>query len=68
MRICIFGAGCVYWVATRMTAPGVIHHDGKLLSFPIGEPDGSASPRVQRLTDAMNAAGLNAQIVPDIRA
>lgn len=60
--------GCVYWVATEVTAPGVIHHDGKLLRFPIGEPDGSTSPRLQRLADAMNAAGLNAQVVPDIRA
>lgn len=60
--------GCVYWVATDVIEPGVIHHDGKLLRFPIGEPDGSVSPRLQRLADAMNAAGLNAQIVPDIRA
>jgi 2-dehydropantoate 2-reductase len=60
--------GCVYWVATEVTEPGVIHHDGKLLRFPIGEPDGTASPRLQRLADAMNAAGLNAQVVPDIRA
>ena len=60
--------GCVYWVATEVTAPGVIHHDGRLLRFPIGEPDGSTSPRLQRLADAMNVAGLNAQIVPDVRA
>ena len=31
----------------------MIHHDGKLLRFPIGEPDGSASPRLQHLRDAM---------------
>lgn len=60
--------GCVYWVATEVIEPGVVHHDGKLLRFPIGEPDGSASPRLTRLADAMNAAGLNAQVVPDIRA
>lgn len=60
--------GCVYWVATEVVAPGVVHHDGKLLRFPIGEPDGSRSPRLQRLAEAMDAAGLNAQIVPDIRA
>ena len=60
--------GCVYWVATEVVEPGVVHHDGKLLRFPIGEPDGSTSPRVRRLADAMNAAGLNASIVPDIRA
>jgi 2-dehydropantoate 2-reductase len=60
--------GCVYWVATEVVAPGFVQHDGKLLRFPIGEPDGSSSPRLQRLAEAMNAAGLNAQIVPDIRA
>ena len=60
--------GCVYWVATEVIEPGLIHHDGKLLRFPIGEPDGRVSPRLQRLADAMNAAGLNAQVVPDIRA
>lgn len=60
--------GCVYWVATEVVAPGVIHHDGRLLRFPLGEPDGSTSPRVQALAEAMNAAGLNAQVVPDIRA
>ena len=60
--------GCVYWVATEVTEPGVIHHDGRLLRFPIGEPDGSTSPRLQRLAGAMNAAGLNAPVVPDIRA
>ncbi len=60
--------GCVYWVASEVIAPGIVHHDGKLLRFPLGEPDGSTSPRVQKLADAMNAAGLNAPIVSDIRA
>jgi len=60
--------GCVYWVATEVVEPGVIHHDGKLLRFPLGEPDGTTTPRLQRIADAMNAAGLNAAIVPDIRA
>mgnify|MGYP001438341470 CR=1 FL=1 len=60
--------GCVYWVATEVVRPGVVHHDGKLLRFPIGEPDGSTSPRLRALADAMNGAGLNAPIVPDIRA
>jgi 2-dehydropantoate 2-reductase len=30
--------GCVYWVATEVIEPGVVHHDGHLLRFPIGEP------------------------------
>lgn len=60
--------GCVYWVATEVIEPGVVHHDGHLLRFPIGEPDGSTSPRIERLNEAMAAAGLNPQIVPEIRA
>jgi len=60
--------GCVYWVATEVTAPGVVHHDGHLLRFPIGEPDGSSSPRITRFAAAMNEAGLNTQVAPDIRA
>jgi 2-dehydropantoate 2-reductase len=60
--------GCVYWAAAEVTEPGVIHHDGKLLRFPIGEPDGTSSARILRLASAMNAAGLNAPVVPDIRA
>ncbi len=60
--------GCVYWVATEVTAPGVIHHDGSLSRFPIGEPDGSNSLRITRLAQMFKAAGLDAPIVPDIRA
>jgi 2-dehydropantoate 2-reductase len=61
--------GCVYWVASEVTAPGVIHHDGSLSRFPIGEPNGSlSSPRILRFAEAMKAAGLDAPVVPDIRA
>ena len=60
--------GCVYWVASEVTAPGVIHHDGSLSRFPIGEPDGSSSERVLRLAAALQGAGLDAPVVPDIRA
>jgi 2-dehydropantoate 2-reductase len=60
--------GCVYWVASEVTAPGVIHHDGSLSRFPLGEPDGSNSERVLRLAAALKSAGLDAPVVPDIRA
>ena len=60
--------GCVYWVASEVTAPGVIHHDGSLSRFPIGEPDGSTSERLTQLAGALASAGLDAPIVPDIRA
>jgi 2-dehydropantoate 2-reductase len=59
--------GCVYLVATEVTAPGVIHYDGAWLQFPLGEPDGSQSPRVQRLSDALERSGLRAPVASDIR-
>jgi 2-dehydropantoate 2-reductase len=60
--------GCVFWVASEVTRPGVIHHDGSLSRFPIGEPDGSTSERIRRLAELFKASGLDAPIVPDIRA
>ncbi|WP_213956867.1 2-dehydropantoate 2-reductase [Variovorax sp. dw_954] len=60
--------GCVYWVASEVVAPGVIHHDGALSRFPIGEPDGTRSERVLKLAGALRDAGLEAPVVPDIRA
>jgi len=60
--------GCVYWVAAEIVEPGVVHHDGSLLRFPIGEPDGSKSARLSAFADAMNSAGLDAPVVSDIRA
>lgn len=60
--------GCVYWVSAEVTEPGTIVHDGTFANFPIGEPDGSSSPRINRLAVAMKDAGLQAPVVPDIRA
>ncbi len=60
--------GCVYWVATEVTEPGVVHHDGRQLYFPIGEPDGTSTARIVRLADMMARADLNPQVVPNIRA
>ena len=49
---------------------GVIRHDGIRLSrFPIGEPDGSIEQdRLKRLAAAFKSGGLEAPIVPDVRA
>lgn len=60
--------GCVYWVSAEVTAPGVVHHDGTFANFPIGEPNGSRSDRVNRLSEVMVAAGLKAPVVDDIRS
>jgi 2-dehydropantoate 2-reductase len=58
--------GCVVYPATEVVAPGVIKHiyGSKL---PIGEPDGSLSPRIRRLGDLLEAAGFEAPIHERIR-
>jgi 2-dehydropantoate 2-reductase len=58
--------GCVVLPAAEVIEPGVIRHEhGR--KFPIGEPDGSRSKRVQRLHELMMSAGLDAPIREDIR-
>ena len=58
--------GCVVFPAAEVVAPGVIRHEhGR--QFPIGEPDGRKSPRVEQLQQAMVAGGLDAPVREDIR-
>ena len=59
--------GCAFWTAAEVAEPGVIHQDGLRSSYPIGEPDGSESPRLLRLVEAMTAGGLHAPVQTDIR-
>lgn len=58
--------GCVVYPATEVVEPGVIQHvyGNKL---PIGEPDGTVSPRVQRIAEILSAAGFDAPIRERIR-
>ena len=58
--------GCVVYPATEVVAPGLIKHiyGAKL---PIGEPDGTQSPRVKRLAVLLEAAGFEAPIHERIR-
>ncbi|MES2492200.1 MAG: 2-dehydropantoate 2-reductase [Pseudomonadota bacterium] len=60
--------GVVYWFACEGTAPGVVHHDGSSVRMPVGEPDGSLSPRLRRLADVLAAAGFDSPAVDNIRA
>jgi 2-dehydropantoate 2-reductase len=58
--------GCVLNPAADLIAPGVIRHvHGR--RFPIGEPDGQRSARLERLHQLMEDAGLEAPIRTDIR-
>ena len=58
--------GCVVYPAAELIAPGVIKHvEGN--RFPVGEPDGSSSERVTRLSQCFVKGGLQAPVLDDIR-
>jgi len=58
--------GCVVYPATEITEPGVITHIyGD--KFALGEPDGSESERCSRLSEALEAGGFKAPVLPAIR-
>ncbi len=58
--------GCIVYPAAEVSAPGVIDHTyGD--RFSLGEPDGSRSPRAQKLSEALIAAGFKAPVRPRIR-
>ncbi|MSO77781.1 MAG: 2-dehydropantoate 2-reductase [Alphaproteobacteria bacterium] len=59
--------GCVYWVGTELPEPGVVRMDGGIAGLPLGEPDGSVSPRLQSLARAMKEGGLSAPMRDNIR-
>lgn len=58
--------GGVAYVFAGIESPGVIAHRllGRLV---FGELDGRESPRLERLREAFVAAGIPAEVVPDIR-
>jgi 2-dehydropantoate 2-reductase len=59
--------GCVVYPASELIAPGVV----KVVEgnrFPIGEPDGSASPRAQKVSEALIRADLKSPILDNIRS
>ena len=59
--------GCVVYPATELVSHGVINHiEGN--RFPVGEPDGTASERVTRVSDCLTRAGFKAPVLDDIRA
>src|ERR1700693_5296851 len=58
--------GCVVYPAAELIAPGVIKHvEGN--RFPVGEPDGSSSDRVNRVAECFVNGGLQAPVLDDIR-
>lgn len=58
--------GCVVYPAATMTAPGVITLiEGN--RFPLGELDGTETPRIRALSDAFVAAGFKSPILTAVR-
>lgn len=59
--------GCVVYPASELVAPGVIQHvEGD--RFPVGEPDGSTSARVARVSECFIRAGFKSPVLDNIRA
>jgi 2-dehydropantoate 2-reductase len=59
--------GCVVYPAAELIAPGVIRHiEGE--RFPLGDLDGSSSPRVTRVAECFNHAGFKSPVLDNIRA
>lgn len=58
--------GAVVWQAAEVEAPGVVRH-GYGERMPLGEPDGSKSPRADALSKALIAAGIKSPVRPRIR-
>lgn len=59
--------GCIIYPACEIIAPGVIKHiEGN--RFSLGEIDGSDTPRIRALADALREAGFKAPISSDIRS
>ena len=59
--------GTVVYPASELMAPGVV----KVIEgnrFTLGEPDGSKSERIQKLSEALTRAGFKAPIAADLRA
>jgi 2-dehydropantoate 2-reductase len=59
--------GCVVYPAAELLSPGVIKHvEGN--RFPVGEPDGTTSERVARVSECFARGGLQAPVLGDIRS
>jgi len=63
---CRHVVGCVVHVAAEVHAPGEVHHTGGRRLI-LGEPDNSASGRLQRVCALLDDAGLQAQPSERIR-
>ena len=58
--------GCIVYPATEVVEPGVVKHVYGT-KFPLGEPSGERTERVERLAALMTQAGLDAPVLDRIR-
>jgi 2-dehydropantoate 2-reductase len=58
--------GGVVHASGHIAAPGVLRQSGGML-YPLGELDGRSTARIEALSGAFAAAGMNAPIEPNIR-
>jgi 2-dehydropantoate 2-reductase len=58
--------GGVVHTSGNVPKPGFVKQSGNML-YPIGELDGSTTPRIAQLSELLERAGLHAPVVPDIR-
>jgi 2-dehydropantoate 2-reductase len=59
--------GCVVYPASELLAPGVVRHvEGN--RFPLGELDGTVTPRVQAIAQCFEKAGFKAPVLDNIRS
>ncbi|MEM9147805.1 MAG: 2-dehydropantoate 2-reductase [Pseudomonadota bacterium] len=59
--------GCSVYPAAEIAEPGVIKHVyGD--KFALGEPDGTVTPRIKQISEALEAGGFRAPVLDDIRS
>jgi 2-dehydropantoate 2-reductase len=58
--------GGVGQIGVVIASPGVIRHTGRMAKLIFGELDNSITPRIERLLAACTAAGIDAELPPDI--
>lgn len=59
--------GGVVYSASAVTEPGVVKSEHADIRLFLGEPDGSISARAKRIADPIEAGGMPAPVVADIR-
>jgi 2-dehydropantoate 2-reductase len=59
--------GSVVYPAANLVAPGIVQHvEGN--RFSLGELDGSTTPRIQAISQALGRAGFKAPVIRDVRS